>query len=74
MRETWLSYQGLHLVIWQYSIHVWNKVQEFILDKKKKEKTTHKESLFNDFILLAFSYYLQPVQRQKYHFKNKLEA
>jgi len=42
--------------------------------KKKKEKTTHKESLFNDFILLAFSYYLQPVQRQKYHFKNKPEA
>lgn len=38
MRETWLSYQGLHLVIWQYSIHVWNKVQEFILDKKEKRK------------------------------------
>lgn len=46
MRETWLSYQGLHLVIWQYGIHVWNKVQEFILGKKKRKRKNNTQRKF----------------------------
>lgn len=53
MRETWLSYQGLHLVIWQYSIHVWNKVQEFILGKKRKKKKQHTKKV----CLMILSYW-----------------